>query len=179
MSDWNVVITVREKGYGPARAFFERFGQVEETHYYNVLTLTAAAPREVLAEAQAQVEQDAALRAALARVMPVEAAFVFQSPEEFTHRAEELIAPWVPRFEGMRFHVRMHRRGFKGKLTSPVEERFLDHYLLDRLAARGASARVDFADPDLILAVETVDSRAGLSLWTRPERLRYPLLHLD
>jgi tRNA(Ser,Leu) C12 N-acetylase TAN1 len=52
-------------------------------------------------------------------------------------------------------------------VTSCNRERFL------------LSARVSFADPDYILALETVGQRAGLSLWDRVQRARYPFLGLD
>jgi hypothetical protein len=43
----------------------------------------------------------------------------------------------------------------------------------------GNPGRITFADPDAILALETVDCRAGLSLWSREDLQRYPFLHLD
>jgi hypothetical protein len=73
----------------------------------------------------------------------------------------------------------MHRRGFKGRLSSQHEERFLDEVLLEALDTRGKPSRITFEDPDAILALETVDSRAGVSLWTREDIQRYPFLHLD
>ena len=59
------------------------------------------------------------------------------------------------------------------------EERFLDTYLLEALEMAGTRGEITFDDPDAILALETVGPRAGLSLWTREELERYPLLHLD
>ncbi len=43
----------------------------------------------------------------------------------------------------------------------------------------GKGGHVAFAGPDVILAVETVDNCAGLSLWTRQDLRRYPFLRLD
>ena len=59
------------------------------------------------------------------------------------------------------------------------EERFLDTYLLEALATAGTPGQIRFSDPDAIIALETIGPRAGLSLWTREELERYPLLHLD
>jgi tRNA(Ser,Leu) C12 N-acetylase TAN1 len=73
----------------------------------------------------------------------------------------------------------MHRRGFKGKLSSMGEERFLDGYLLNVLEQSGTPARITFDDPDVVVTLETLGPRCGLSLWTREELRRYPLLHLD
>jgi tRNA(Ser,Leu) C12 N-acetylase TAN1 len=47
------------------------------------------------------------------------------------------------------------------------------------LEMAGAEGEITFEDPDAILALETVGTRAGLSLWTREDLQRYPLLHLD
>ncbi|HLF13048.1 MAG TPA: hypothetical protein VJA26_17745, partial [Gammaproteobacteria bacterium] len=76
-------------------------------------------------------------------------------------------------------HVRMHRRGFKGKLSSQHEEQFLDHFLLERLNVAGASGAIDFDDPDVIIAMETLGQQAGLSRWTREQLHAYELLKLD
>jgi tRNA(Ser,Leu) C12 N-acetylase TAN1 len=73
----------------------------------------------------------------------------------------------------------MHRRGFKGRLSSLEEERLLDGFLLEELDGMQSTGSIDFADPDMIIAIETIGQRAGLSLWTRAELARYPLLGLD
>ncbi len=77
------------------------------------------------------------------------------------------------------FHVRMHRRGFKGRISSHDEERFLDKILLEELGRMGNPGHITFEDPDAILVVETVGQQAGLSCWNREDLQRYPLLRLD
>ncbi|GIX49332.1 MAG: hypothetical protein KatS3mg131_3543 [Candidatus Tectimicrobiota bacterium] len=66
---------------------------------------------------------------------------------------------------GKSFHIRVHRRGFKGKLSSKEAEKRLAEALLEALAQAGHASRVRFTDPDVVLVVETVGGRAGLSLW--------------
>jgi tRNA(Ser,Leu) C12 N-acetylase TAN1 len=73
----------------------------------------------------------------------------------------------------------MHRRGFKGKLSSVEEEHFLDEILLHRLAEAGTPGKMDFEDPDAIIALETVGPQAGMSLFNREELKRFSILHLD
>ncbi len=179
MEDWNVVVTANEGGFRRACDLLQRFGRVTATSYFNVLTLRVEDGAAFLKALERELADDPEARASLARVMPVTQSFAFQSPEEFETKATAAIEPWLDRFAGRRFHVRLHRRGFKARMTSPVEERFLDHYIIGRLQERGADAEVSFDDPDLILAVETVDQRAGLSLWERDELRRHPLLKLD
>ena len=55
----------------------------------------------------------------------------------------------------------------------------LDRALLTELEARHARGAVDFTNPDAIVALETVDRRAGLSAWDRAARARFPFLGLD
>ena len=73
----------------------------------------------------------------------------------------------------------MHRRGFKGRISSQQEERLLDDAILDSLSAAGTPARITFDDPDAVIDVETVGNQAGASLWTREELNRYPFLGVN
>jgi tRNA(Ser,Leu) C12 N-acetylase TAN1 len=127
----------------------------------------------------ALVAKDESLANSISRVVPVTHTFQFQSPEEFERKAWEIAREWVPALKGASFHVRMHRRGFKGRLSSQVEERFLDRFLLERLEEENSCGQIDFEDPDYIIAVESVGQQAGLSLWTREDLERFSLLRLD
>lgn len=72
---------------------------------------------------------------------------------------KETVSEWVPQLEGKGFHVRMHRRGFKGRLSSLEEEKMLDEFLLELTKERGNPGHVTFEGPDVIIAVETVAHR--------------------
>ncbi len=115
----------------------------------------------------------------LSQTPPVTATFSFQSPEEFETKAKEAVLPWVENLAGKSFHVRMHRRGFKGRISSPESERFLDKILLEELVKIGHPGQITFEDPEAIIVVETVGQQAGLSCWSREDLQRYPLLKLD
>jgi tRNA(Ser,Leu) C12 N-acetylase TAN1 len=115
----------------------------------------------------------------LSRVGPVEHTFCFQSPEEFERGARELAETHLSKLAGKSFHVRMHRRGWKGRLETPAQERLIGEFLFEGLASAETPARVDFKDPDAILAVETLDTRGGMALWSREDLNRYPFLKLD
>ena len=179
MHDWNVVVTVHEEGYNRARRLLGRFGQVDRTDFFNILVMRVADSRLLMEGLREEAGRDPESVASLARVTPVDQTFTFQSPEEFDEKARLAVCAWLPTLAGKGFHLRMHRRGFKGKLSSVEEERFLDTYLLDALETAGTPGRIVFAAPDAIIALETIGPRAGLSLWTREELARYPLLHLD
>lgn len=179
MRDWNVVVTVREGGYQRARELLAPYGPVKATEYYNVLVMRVEDVEDFTAALAARATDEPELLRDLSRVMPVSATFLFQRPEEFEYHAKESCLPWLDSLAGRTFHVRMHRRGFKGSLSSQDEERFLDGFILSELDRRGAPARITFEDPDYILVVETVGQRAGMALWSREDLQRYPFLHLD
>ncbi len=156
-----------------------RYGEVHTTEYFNVLVLTVADVAEFLKNLEDDTRDDMSLLNAASRIIPAQESFDFQTPEEFEDEACKALEELIPRLEGCSFYVRMHRRGFKGRLVSPEEERFLDGYILSRLEEASSPGRVTFDDPDAIVTVETVGQRAGLACWSREERERYLFLNLD
>jgi len=40
----------------------------------------------------------------------------------------------------------------------------------------GQLGKVSFTDPDAVIAIDTVDDRAGMALWTREDLARHRLL---
>lgn len=177
MQEWNVVVTVQDEGYNRARKLLERFGPVGKTDFFNVLLMRVTDHREFLEQLREDGEREPAALSCLARVVPVLQSFSFQSPAEFEEKARQAVTAWLPALQS--FHVRMHRRGFNGRMSGMEQEKFLDSYLLEALETAGAAGRITFEDPDAIIAVESLGPRAGLSLWTREDLRRYPLLHLD
>jgi hypothetical protein len=179
MRDWNVIATVRDGEFVAARRLLDRFVKVDRTHYFNVLIGkvddTAGFLRS-LADWFSSHPDQAEL---LGHVGVFPLTFSFQSPEEFETQARAAAESFVPRLANKRFHVRFHRRGFKGQLATPDEERFLDGVLLGALERAGTPGTITFEDPDAIVALETIDNRAGFAVYEREELLRYPFLHLD
>lgn len=179
MHDWNVVVTVQEGGYNEARRLLERFARVGRTDFFNVLLMQVTDARHFMELLREEADRDPESFLPVARVIPVLQCFDFQTPDQFELKAREAVCAWLPTLADKSFHLRMHRRGFKGKLSGLEEEKFLDTYLLEALEMAGTPGRITFADPDAIIALETVGTRAGLSLWTREQLQRYPLLHLS
>ncbi len=179
MRDWNVVVSVYDGQFVRACQILAQFGRVERTEYYNVLVMKVAdrvAFLDALADLAATVPK---VLGVISRAVPAAEAFTFQEAGEFEAKAREIVLAWLSRLADKSFHVRLHRRGFHGRLSSQEEERFLDQILLDALERAGTPGRISFDDPDAILDVETVSNRAGLSLWTREQLSRYPFLKLD
>jgi len=180
MHDWNVVVSVFEPGFKRARDLLEPIGPVQKTDYFNVLVMKIDDTEGFLRTLKDWSAKDPDIfTQCISRAIPLTVLFGFQTPAEFEAKAREAAARWLPDLAGTRFHVRMHRRGFAGRLSSQNEERFLDEFLLSKLNEAGTPVSIDFQDPDAILSVETVGQRAGLALWARDQLRIYSFLGLD
>jgi tRNA(Ser,Leu) C12 N-acetylase TAN1 len=177
MEDWNVVATSRIGRFDDARKLLGKLGPIDRTGFYNVLVMRCDDVDRLLADLLGLL---APREGAVAHVRPARATFGFRSPEEFEELSRRVALAWAPRLVGQRFHVRMRRRGFRGRLSSPREEHILDDELLGALGRAGEPGSLSFdQDPDAILAIDTVGDRAGLALWSREDLHRYPFLGLD
>lgn len=182
MHDWNVVITARDKGYNLTRELLEelKLGSFARTNFYNVIVMKVDDPQRLLDKMEELGKQSPDIYSyAISRIAPAQYAFNFQSPEEFESKAREIVVAWVSALAGKSFHVRLHRRGFKGRLSTQDEERFLDDTLLGALLSRGTPGSIEFDRPDAIIQIETVGNRAGMSLWSSENLSRYPFLKVD
>ena len=152
---WNVLVTLAEPTYRAARNLLARWGRLKRTEYYNVATIAVADPASFLQEFGAAVERSPGILNAMSHVVPFEHLFEFEDAAEFETKAREIALTYVPRLIGKSLHVRLHRRGLKGTISTPTEERFLDEALLGALAAAGSprpdlfrGSRLRIADRD-------------------------------
>jgi tRNA(Ser,Leu) C12 N-acetylase TAN1 len=179
MQKWNAVITVHEHGFRKAIAVFGEFGEVRRTEFFNVLLLHAEDMQGMLEILRERMERSPDSLAFLARIVPVTRTFLFHSAEEFEARAKEIVLEWAPRLAGRSFHVRIRRRGFKGRIASTDEERILNDVVIDSLHESGSHAGIEFEKPDAVIVVETVGTWAGLSFWTQEDIARYPFVRVS
>jgi tRNA(Ser,Leu) C12 N-acetylase TAN1 len=178
--DWNVVISVQNQGFKAAREFLHEYGKIKATDYFNVMIMQVNNIEDFLEDMRTLYEIQTPALIHIGRIMPVEHRFTYQTADDFEAKAREVVSQWLDDLAGKHFYVRMHRRGFKGRLSSQEEEHFLDDYILERLASKGkTTAKIDFSGAERVIAIETVGQRAGLSLWTREQIQRYPFLKLD
>lgn len=180
MHDWNVVVTVNDRfARFHAKRGLKQFGKVELTAFHNVLVMRVPDGHALIASLNALMERDMSLINDLSRLIPAEATFNFTTKEEFEQKAGAVIFGWTDKLAGKSFHIRLHRRGMSDELRSLDEEKQLDTALLGKLTDMGKPGRIAFDDPDLVIDIETVGDRAGLSLWTREDLKRYPFLRVD
>ena len=176
---WNVVVTLPEATFVDACRLLGRWGKVRRTHFYNVLAMRVADPRAFLHDFANAVAEAPGLLNIVSHVVPAHRTFDFQTHEEFEQKVRDILHAWLPQLAGASFYVRLHRRGDKKVLPGQPEERSLDAMLLQALVVAGTPGRISFDDPDLAVQIETIDGRAGVSLWSREERKRCPFLGID
>ena len=179
MSNWNIVATTVEGKYHQALAFLVQFGTVKPTAYYNVVMLLAHDVQGLMTTLADEWEAQGGRLLLLQRVVPMTHTFNFSDREGFGTRAAAVALTWAPRLAGKSFHVRMHRRGFREHLRSVEEEQLLNAVIVEATTQAGQAAGVSYDDPDAIVAVETIGSHAGMSLWFREDLQRYPFLHIQ
>lgn len=177
--DWNVVVTIYQDGFREAHRALQDLGAVELGPFHNVFVMKVEDPMALLAAIERRTEENPALYDAISRVAPALRGFEFHSAKAFEENAKAILLEWSPRLAGRSFHVRLHRRGARHDLRTPDAERFLDDALLDATNLAGIPGRISFTDPDAVIAIDTVDDRAGVALWTREDLARHRLLRPD
>ena len=134
-------------------------------------------PDTVLDRVRDALASDLLLPTALARLVTVERTVRFDASDAaaaLTAAAES----FLDRLAGGSFYVRLERRGLKGRLHSPTLERDIGTHLWRALEARGDHPRVDFADPDAVVLIETLGEEGGLAIVTRAMRHAYPFVRV-
>lgn len=179
MLNWNVVVTLDEHSFSQAYLLLEELGTVYQSDFENVLLMKVESIPLFLETFNDKLLKEPSLAKLVSRIVPVTANFSFQSSAEFEIKAKEIVLNWLPTLAGKKFSVRMHRRGFKGLISSEHEAGFLDQIILEELQTLGNPGQIDLEDPDAIVAVETVSQQAGLSCWTRQDWQNYPWLRLN
>jgi tRNA(Ser,Leu) C12 N-acetylase TAN1 len=179
LKDWNVIATIHEGRFREARKLLEQFGELAPTEFHNVLVLRVDDTARFVRLLGERVANEPGVMDILSRVVPVKFTFSFRDAAEFEERACKAVRELAPALARQRFHVRIHRRGFRHRISSQEEEQRLDKVIIDALATIGTSGSITFEDPDAIVAIESVAQHAGVSLWTREDLRRYPFLRLD
>jgi tRNA(Ser,Leu) C12 N-acetylase TAN1 len=175
---WNVVVTARSGYRRKLRRGLAPILRLRRSGYPNVLTGLHEDPEVFLESLAVLLAEKPYLATAVSRVMTVERTFSVDAPT-FERQLETEIEPFFDRLAGKTFHVRLERRGHKGRIHSKNCEVGLGSHIYDRLASQSFRPVVTFDDPDVIVVVETIDDRAGIRLLTRDERKRYAFLRTD
>jgi tRNA(Ser,Leu) C12 N-acetylase TAN1 len=154
-------------------------GPVSGSGFLDVLVMKADDPHAVLKALDEKVATQPNQHAFLSHVIPCDQTFTFASPEEFEAKAKEDVSRYASALAGRSFHVRIHRRGSKGRLSTQDEERRLGEHLYEQMEKAGTPARVTFHDPDAVVLVETLGPQAGMALLARDDPRHSRLLRAD
>ena len=179
MLDWNVVVCVKPRGYAMARDLLREHGEIQKSGYYNILVMKVPSVPALLAALDRRLQFNPDLLAYVSRIAPAIVAFDFDDVGQFEAKSRDAAMSWLSSIAGRTFHVRIHRRGLHGTISSRTEEKILDQAVAGALEAAGTPGAVSFEDPDVIIDIETIDRRAGMALWTRSDLSRYPFLKAD
>ena len=179
MKDWNVVVSVFQDGFRRALRALQKLGVAERSPYHNVLVMKVEDPVVLLEAIEKRTEENPALYDAISRVAPAIRDFDFLSEAEFVEKAKFIICEWLPRLAGRSLHVRLRRRGTKHNLGTQDAERLFNDAIVDATTQVATPGKISFTDPDVVIAIDTVDNRAGLAMRTREELARFHLLRPD
>ncbi len=179
MKDWNVVVSIFQDGFGRALRALQKLGPAERSPYHNVLVMKVDDPTALLEAIEKITEENPALYDAISRVAPASQDFDFLSEAEFVEKAKSIIREWLPCLAGRSLHVRLRRRGTKHDLRTQDAERLFNDAILDATKEAATPSKISFTDPDVVIAIDTIDNRAGLAMWTRDELARYHVLRPD
>lgn len=181
-SPWNAIITLRgsdERKARESRHILQEFGEVEFTRFFNVLVMRVPNIYEFIYRFSNEYLKRPELQEHISRLSPLMRTFHFNSPEEFEMKAKKFVMDWATALSNKTFHVRIHRRGFKGSLKSLEEEQLLDYFVLCTLKERGTPGKITFNDPDYIIEIDSINNLAGLAIWGREDIKAFPFLNLD
>jgi adenylyl- and sulfurtransferase ThiI len=179
VKDWNVVVSVFQDGYSRALRALQKLGVAERGPYHNVLVMKVEDPVVLLEAIEKRTEETPALYDAISRVAPAMRDFDFLSEAEFVEKAKSIIRESLPRLAGRSFHVRLRRHGTIHELRTQDAERLFNDAIVDATTQMATPGKISFTDSDVVIAIDTVDNRAGLAMWTREELARFHLLRPD
>jgi tRNA(Ser,Leu) C12 N-acetylase TAN1 len=177
VDDWNVLVTSVEGARPVLLAGLRRYGAFRGGGYRNVAIGRVADVLAFLSALRSDLARDAVLTAAVARVLPIDRTLQLDENDPLSS-LETAVAALGTRVESSAFFVRLERRGLHGRLHSSEVERTLGATLWRAIEAAGHTPRVTFTDPDVVVAIETLGSRAGIGLIDRTLRSTYPFVRI-
>jgi hypothetical protein len=177
VDEWNVLATSLEGARPVLLAGLRRHGAFRGAGYRNVAVGRVPDVAGFLAALGDDLARDAVLAAAVGRVLPIDHTLVLDDDDPLTS-LETAVAALAPRIGSRSFFVRLERRGLHGTLHSSEVERALGATLWRALEAAGHVPRVTFTDPDLVVAIETLGSRAGVAVVPRDLRAAFPFVRI-
>ncbi|OGW70049.1 MAG: hypothetical protein A3A88_00975 [Nitrospirae bacterium RIFCSPLOWO2_01_FULL_62_17] len=177
LDSWNILATAKERDQRHLVRLLKRFGDFRWTRFLGVLIGRVEDHEAFFAQLQRHEEDEPGFLHPLAKLVPIEQTFAF-TVDTFPVRLKEAVLGYAERIGSGSFYVRIERRGGAGEIHSQQLEQELDRTVCDALRARGETPSVDFKNPDLIVAVETIGEECGIGVLPRALRMRYPFVRV-
>lgn len=175
MATWNVLVTAKNLEQRHLARRLKRFGDFRWAPYLGLLIGRVEDHEAFLDQLRRCEEEKPGFLFPLARLIPIDRTFVFTT-DTLTPLLKEEVPGCADRIGSGSFYVRVERRGHKDEIHSrPIEQEFAAA-LVDELHRQGKMPRVDFKDPDVIVAVEIVGNECGIGVIPRSLRVRYPFI---
>lgn len=174
---WNILATAKDHQQRHLARRLKRFGDFHWTAYGGLLIGRVEDQPAFFTQLLRCEEDEPGFLAPVARIVPISRTFGF-TPENLLFQLQEIALGWAGQIDSGTFYVRCERRGHAGVLHSHDIEEALEAVLRQDLQAQGRQPRVDFKDPELILAVELIDNVCGVGLLTKALRAQYPFVRV-
>ncbi|HXX74445.1 MAG TPA: THUMP domain-containing protein [Nitrospiraceae bacterium] len=175
MMSWNVLAAAKDHEQGRLARRLKRLGDFRWSPYLGVLMGRVEDHQAFFDQLRRSEETEPGFLLPLARVVPLDKTVTIDAASFVpTLRAEVL--NYADQIGSGSFYVRVERRGHKGEIHGQQLEQELDHALIESLTQRGFRPRVDFKNPDVIIAIETVGDECGIGIITKSLREQYPFV---
>ncbi|MBI3355689.1 MAG: hypothetical protein HY038_02745 [Nitrospirae bacterium] len=175
LHSWNVVVTAKNHEQRHLARLVKRLGDFWWTPFLGLLVGRVEDQEAFCEQLRRREEEKPGFLRPLARLIPIDCTFTFQV-EHLPAQLERAVLAYADRIDSGSFYVRIERRGHPGAIHSQPLEQELDRMLMEHLQEQGAAPRIDFKDPDAIVAVELIGDECGVGLITRTMRERFPFV---
>lgn len=175
---WNIIVTA-QPGLEHQRELLQAlddFGEFQPTEFRDVCLGRVGDVDGFLERVQSAEDEGEAWIKDLGRIIPVEEVFQF-APEDLEEKLKQAVSRFARRMYAGSFHVRLERRGMAGRISTPDIERAVADHLSELLQREDKIMRVDFNDPDYVVAAETVGNQCGVALISRAMRAHWRWVH--
>lgn len=174
---WNILATAKNHEQGHLARRLRQFGNFRWAPHVCILIGRVEDHQAFFEQLRRREENEPGFLFPLARVVPLDRTFPFEVDTLVAILKAEVLS-YGDQIGNSSFYVRIERRGHKHEIHSQPIEQELDAALVEDLRRRGHAPRVDFKDPDVIVAIEIVGDECGIGVVTKSLRMQYPFVKM-
>jgi tRNA(Ser,Leu) C12 N-acetylase TAN1 len=177
MEVWNILATSHRSQEHHVLRILNRLGEFRHSGYRDVIIGHVIDVASFLDELEKIRRETPEKLRSLSQIVPIERNFQFEVAN-FVEKSKEAVFPYIDRLANTRFFVRVARRGHKGEISSLEVEHILDAYILESLEKEGKQATINIEEFDNMIAIETIENRAGVGLIKKEMKEKYPFIKI-